>query len=145
MDGEDHISRKEVSWAVEFSPEAPVNFVPSPLFHLHSALQTCLLLSQIQHKSHLRSPGVCTKQYNLVGKNKAAVLNKWAKDSFCMLAPRFISSQQAETHWLRSLPVPNYNFHTSSCFKYSPNKLIFSHLHLSTLHSPHTAPSVCRL
>lgn len=76
MDGEDHISRKEVSWEVEFSPEAPVNFVPSPLFHLRSALQACLLLSEIQHKSHLRSPGVCIKQYNLVGKNKAAVLNK---------------------------------------------------------------------
>lgn len=93
----------------------------SILFHMSSAL-----LLQDQHTSHCRAPWV--KRYNLLGKTKVTVLNKGAKDGFCVLALGFISSQQAEIYWLRSVPGPNSNFYTTSCFKHGPNWQIFSHV-----------------
>lgn len=64
----------------------------------------------------------------LFSKTKVTLSNNGAKDSFCTLALRFISSQQAETHWLKSVPVPNSNFYTPGCLKHGSSRQIFSHL-----------------
>lgn len=116
---------RKVSWGGRLlqTPQALILF--SSLLHEPCRHVFC---SEVQHKSRLGSPWVCTKQYNLVNKNQATALYIWATDGFWMLAPRFISSQQSETCWLKSLPVPNSNFYTANCLKHGPNKQTLSHL-----------------
>lgn len=42
------------------------------------------------------------------------ILQKWAKDGVCMLAPRLISWKQSDTCWCKSPSVPNSHFSISN-------------------------------
>ena len=61
--------------------------------------------------------------------SKEIVLNKWAQGGTYILALMLYLHLHSILGLLaQSPPTPNSNFHTSDCFKYSPNKHIFSHL-----------------
>lgn len=121
--------------------ETPPNLVPF-LYSFTWALlcQGCLLLLEFQHKSHLRSPWVCTKQCNLVGENMEWLLcyiTEMSQRWLLYAAPRLISWKQSDTCWCKSPSVPNSDFSIPNRFKHEPSPwsrflAIYS---LSTLHT----------
>lgn len=117
--------------SVESSPVTPLTLV-LPFSFTWALLCIYLLLSEVQHQPQLRSPWVCTEQYDLVGKNKIAILYKWAKDGSCVVY--FFTED-----WYplaQKLTSTNSNFYISKCFIHSLNNQTFCHLEPAYLANP---------